>query len=108
MVAITFISADGSERTIEAEEGLSLMENAVGNGIDAIEAICGGNAYCGTCRVYVDPAWQAIMGEAAEIELPMIEVSGDETPGVRLSCQITVAGEHDGLIVRTPASQGAS
>lgn len=105
MIAITFIAADGTAQTIEATEGLSLMENAVGNGVEAIEAICGGNAYCGTCRVHVDPAWRAIMGEAAEIELPMIEVSGDTAPGVRLSCQITVGPQHDGLIVRTPECQ---
>lgn len=105
MVAITFIAADGAEQTIVAAEGLSLMENAVGGGIAAIEAVCGGNAYCGTCRVYVEPDWGAAMGEASEIELPMIEAAGDQTPGVRLSCQITVAAEMDGLVVRTPASQ---
>lgn len=106
MVAVTFIAADGAEQTIDAAEGLSLMENAIGNGVTAIEAVCSGNAYCGTCRVYIDPAWRAVTGEATEIELPMIEVSGDETPGVRLSCQIAVTDALDGLIVRTPATQG--
>jgi 2Fe-2S ferredoxin len=105
MVAITFIAADGAAQTIDASEGLSLMENAVGNGVAGIEAICGGNAYCGTCRVYIEPDWRDILGEAGEIELPMIEASGDETAGVRLSCQITVGAQHGGLIVRTPASQ---
>lgn len=105
MAAIRFVAADGAERVIEADCGLSLMENAVANGIEAILAVCGGNAYCGTCRIYVDPAWAAFMGEAAEIELPMIEASGDETPGVRLSCQIAVTPELEGLIVHTPASQ---
>jgi 2Fe-2S ferredoxin len=105
VVVIKFIASDGTEQAIDASEGLSLMENAVGNGVEAIEAICGGNAYCGTCRVYVDPSWRGIIGDATEIELPMIEVSGDETPGVRLSCQILVGSQHEGLIVRTPASQ---
>ena len=105
MVAITFIAADGAERTIEASEGISLMENAIGSGVDAIEAVCSGNAYCGTCRVYPEPAWRAVLGDATEIELPMIEVSGDETPGVRLSCQITVTPALDGLVVRTPVAQ---
>lgn len=105
MVAITFIAADGAERTIDASEDLSLMENAVGNGIEAIEAVCSGNAYCGTCRVYVEPDWRGLLGEAGEIELPMIEAAGDETPGVRLSCQIVVTSELDGLVVRTPVSQ---
>ena len=105
MVAITFIAADGAEQTIDASEGLSLMENAVGGGIAAIEAVCGGNAYCGTCRVHVEPDWRATMGEASEVERPMIEAAGDETPGVRLSCQITVTPDLEGLVVRTPASQ---
>ena len=106
MVAITFIAADGAGRTIDASEGVSLMENAVAGGIEAIEAVCSGNAYCGTCRVYVEPDWRGIMGEATEIELPMIEAAGDETPGVRLSCQITVTPELNGLVVRTPETQG--
>lgn len=105
MVDIRFIAVDGSEQVVDATCGISLMENAVANGIAAIEAFCGGNAYCGTCRVYVDPAWQAITGEVTEIEEPMIEASGDTDPGVRLSCQIQVRPELNGLVVRTPASQ---
>jgi 2Fe-2S ferredoxin len=105
MVAIVFIAVDGREQSIEATSGLSLMENAVAGGIDAIEAICGGNAYCGTCRVHVDPVWRAATGEITEIEEPMIEASGDTNPGVRLSCQMTVTPELEGLVVRTPASQ---
>jgi 2Fe-2S ferredoxin len=105
VVAVTFIAADDAERTIDAFEGLSLMENAVGNGIEAIEAVCGGNAYCGTCRVYVEPEWRERVGDATEIEFPMFEATGDETPGLRLACQIPVTPELDGLIVRTPATQ---
>lgn len=105
MVAVTFIAADGTRRTIDASEGLSLMENAVANGIEAIEAVCGGNAYCGTCRVYVDPAWQSVTGEATELEFPMFEATGDDTPGIRLACQIPVTAALDGLVVTTPASQ---
>lgn len=106
MVSVRFIAADGGEKVIDATEGVSLMENAVAGGIEAIEAICGGNAYCGTCRVHVDPAWRAVTGEVTEIELPMIEVTGDTDPGVRLSCQIVVTAQLEGLVVRTPASQG--
>lgn len=105
MVAIRFIAADGGDTVIDASEGVSLMENAVANGIGAIEAVCSGNAYCGTCRVHVDPAWRGVLGEATEIELPMIEASGDTDPGVRLSCQITVTAQLEGLVVRTPESQ---
>lgn len=105
MVAITFIAADGAERTIDASEGLSLMENAIGRGIEAIEAVCSGNAYCGTCRVYVEPDWRDVVGPATDIEFPMFEATGDETPGIRLSCQVTVTPELEGLVVRTPATQ---
>jgi 2Fe-2S ferredoxin len=105
MVAITFIAADGGARTIDADEGLSLMENAVGQGIEGVVAICGGNAYCGTCRVYPEPGWREVLGDATEIELPMIETAGDTTPGVRLSCQIAVTAALDGLVVRMPESQ---
>jgi 2Fe-2S ferredoxin len=105
VVAVTFIDASGASRTIAATPGLSLMENAVANGIDAIEAVCGGNAYCGTCRVYVAPAWRAATGEPTEIEYPMFEASDDDTPGIRLACQIPVTPALDGLVVATPASQ---
>ncbi len=105
MVAVKFISAAGEETVIEAREGLSLMENAVAEGIAAIEAVCGGNAYCGTCRVHVDPAWQGAVGEATDIEVPILEASDAIVAGLRLSCQIAVTAGLDGLVVRTPASQ---
>lgn len=105
MVAVKFISASGEETMVEAREGLPLMESAVAGGISAIEAVCGGNAYCGTCRVHVDQAWQAVVGEATDIEVPILEASDDVVPGLRLSCQIIVTPALDGLVVRTPASQ---
>lgn len=105
MVAIRFIAADGAEQTIDAMSGISLMENAVAGGIEAIVAVCGGNAYCGTCRVHIEPEWRAATGPVTGIEIPMIEASGDTDPGVRLSCQIAVTPELEGLTVRTPASQ---
>lgn len=105
MVAVRFIAADGAEQVIEAACDRSLMENAVAQGIEAIAAICGGNAYCGTCRVYVAPEWQAATGPLTAIEEPMIEAAGDADPAVRLSCQIMVTPALDGLVVRTPLSQ---
>lgn len=105
MAKVHFIASDGIARTIDAQEGISLMENAVANGIDAIEAVCGGNAYCGTCRVTIDPAWQAVLGAATEVEQPMLDSVGDGDPALRLSCQIMVTAELDGLIVRTPETQ---
>ncbi|PEQ12928.1 hypothetical protein B2G71_08810 [Novosphingobium sp. PC22D] len=105
MVAIRFVAADGSEQVIDAVEDVSLMENAAANGIEAILAVCGGNAYCGTCRVHVPEEWRAVTGEVTEIEEPMIEASGDTDPGVRLSCQIPVTALLDGLVVHTPETQ---
>lgn len=105
MARITFITHTGAAQTVEIAAGASLMEGAKAEGIDGIEAVCGGNAYCGTCRVHVDESWRDTLGAATEIELPMIEASGDETPGVRLSCQIAVTDKLDGLLVRLPESQ---
>lgn len=105
MVKVTYIAFDGREHHVEAEADLSLMENAIANGVDGIVAVCGGNAYCGTCRVYVDPVWQERTGERNELEPPMLETVGEEDPSARLSCQILITDELDGLVVRLPQSQ---
>jgi 2Fe-2S ferredoxin len=105
MVRVTFITADGREQLAEIEPGISLMEGAVGSGIDGIDAECGGNCYCGTCRVYVEAEWRAAVGGQGEYETPVIETTGDENSGIRLSCQIPVTVELDGLVVRLPESQ---
>ncbi len=105
MVRVTYITSDGREQPIEARPGLSLMENAVAEGVEGIDAVCGGNAYCGTCRVYIDPAWHERVGERNEMEAPMLEAVGDEEPSARLSCQIEVTAELDGLVVRLPVAQ---
>ena len=105
MARITFIAADGAERAIEAEAGLSLMEAAVRNGVDGIEAVCGGNCYCGTCRILVPVDWRDRLGPPGEFEAPVLESTGDDAPGWRLSCQVPVSEALDGLAVRLPASQ---
>lgn len=102
---VTFVSASGETEVVEIETGISLMEGAVSNGVAGIDAECGGNCYCGTCRVYIDAAWHEHMGPPGDYELPVIETTGDSEPLVRLSCQITVSDDLDGLTVRTPASQ---
>lgn len=105
MVRVTYIGIGGHEQTVEAAPGLSLMEAAVNNGVDGIDAVCGGNCYCGTCRVYVDPQWRTAVGEASEFEAPVVETVGDTAPDIRLSCQITLTEALDGLVVRLPALQ---
>ena len=105
MPSVTYITHDGRAQTIEARVGLSLMENAIAEGVVGIEAVCGGNAYCGTCRVYVDPAWQDRICSKTALEDPMLEIAEDYDPAARLSCQIAVTEALDGLVVRMPASQ---
>jgi ferredoxin, 2Fe-2S len=105
MVKIKYVEASGASRTIDAKPGQSLMENAVKNNVPGIVADCGGSCACATCRVYVDDTWQSVLGPPSEMEQSMIEYCGDPAPGVRLSCQIKVTPELEGLVVRTPESQ---
>jgi 2Fe-2S ferredoxin len=105
MPRIVFIDADGGRREIEAAPGQSLMEVARANGIDAIEARCGGMLTCATCHVYVEDAWVARIDPPDESEREMIQNAIDPRPGSRLSCQIRLDGRHDGLIVHTPERQ---
>lgn len=105
MPKIIYIAADGSEATVDASKGLSVMQAGVNNGVTGIVAECGGACSCATCHVHVDPAWYGKLPPPQSIEQDMLEfaVGRDETS--RLSCQIKITDEMDGLIVRTPASQ---
>ena len=105
MVKVTYIAFDGREQVIDAQAGISLMENAVANGVDGIDAVCGGNAYCATCRVYPEPEWRDRLGERNDLEQPMLEDVGEADGPARLSCQIEVTDELEGLVVRLPQSQ---
>ena len=105
MARITFVTAEGREQVAEIDPGRSLMEGAVGGGIDGIDAECGGNAYCGTCRVYAEPSWLERLPPQQDFELALLAAVEDDSPGVRLSCQIPVTAALEGLIVRLPPSQ---
>jgi 2Fe-2S ferredoxin len=105
MVKITFTDSDDTSRTVEAEIGSTIMETAIKNGIPGIEAECGGACACATCHVYIDESWQAKTGQASPMEEDMLDFGFDVRPSSRLSCQIKVSQELDGLIVRTPARQ---
>ena len=105
MVKITFVEDNGDTKTVDADPGLSIMKAAVNNGVAGIVAECGGNCACGTCRIYVDEAWSARLPPPEESEQEMLEFSEDAHPGVRLSCQIAVTEELEGLEVALPASQ---
>ena len=105
MPKITYIEADGTTHVADVEVGLSVMQGAVRNCIPGIVGECGGNCACGTCRVYLDEACRARTGEASEIEEATMDIREDPLPGKRLSCQIRVTEELDGLVVRMPERQ---
>jgi ferredoxin, 2Fe-2S len=106
MPKITYIDAVGAARTVEAATGATVMETAVKNSIPGIEAECGGACACATCHVYVDEAWIARTGKAQPMEDDMLDFAFEVKPTSRLSCQIKVTADLDGLVVTTPARQG--
>ena len=105
MVKVTFVQWDGDAQTIDAPAGTPLMETAQNQGVPGIVADCGGNCSCGTCRVFVDPAWRAVVGEPNELEADMLEMHAEQREGQRLSCQVQLAEDLDGLVVSLPKSQ---
>jgi 2Fe-2S ferredoxin len=105
MAKITFIEHGGESRIVDAESGSTVMENAIKHGIPGIEAECGGACACATCHVYVDEAWTEIVGPPSPMEEDMLDFGFDVKPNSRLSCQIKVSDQLDGLIVRTPERQ---
>ena len=105
MPKITYIDSSGNERAVEAELGSTVMETAIRNNIPGIEAECGGACACATCHVYVDEGWIAIVGEPSPMEEDMLDFGYDVKPNSRLSCQIKVTAEIDGLVVRVPERQ---
>jgi len=102
---IRYIEVDGTEHVVDVAVGLSVMQGALNARVPGIVAECGGNCACGTCRVYVDEPWRATLGQASDIEEATMDIREDPLPGKRLSCQIKVTQELDGLIVRMPKSQ---
>jgi 2Fe-2S ferredoxin len=106
MPAITFIDNTGESRVAEAKIGQTVMETALHAGVPGIEAECGGACACATCHVYVDAAWTGRVGPPEPMEEDMLDFAVDVRPSSRLSCQITVSAELDGLVVTTPARQG--
>ncbi len=105
MPKITYIEAGGKEHVIEAPNGQTVMEVAVKHAVPGIDADCGGACACATCHVYVDDAWRDKTGEASSMEQSMLDFANDVEANSRLSCQIKVTPELDGLVVRLPKSQ---
>ena len=105
MAKITYVAFDGAKYEIEAQVGMSVMEAAVKNGVPGIEAECGGACSCATCHVYVDEAWTEKTGEPQAMEEDMLDFAQDANETSRLSCQIIVRDDLDGLVVKIPEFQ---
>ena len=105
MPKITYKDYQGSSKTIEVESGLSVMEGAIQNEILGIDADCGGSMACATCHVYVDDKWLEKIPNAEDAENDMIDMAFEPKKNSRLSCQIIVNEELDGLEVTTPEKQ---
>ena len=106
MPKITFIEQNGTEHVVEAAKGASVMEAAIKNMVPGIDADCGGACACATCHVYVDETWMEKVGKPQPMEESMLDFAYEPKPNSRLSCQITVTDELDGLTVRLPEFQG--
>ena len=105
MAKIIYVDHDGTERTVEATNGESVMESAIKNSIPGIDADCGGACACATCHVYVDEAFMEKVGSPEDMEQSMLEFAENVQANSRLSCQISVSDELDGLIGTSPESQ---
>jgi ferredoxin, 2Fe-2S len=105
MPTIKFIEHNGTEHDVTAEVNRSAMQAASDHMIPGIIADCGGNCSCATCHVYVDPAWASKLGSPSDQEQAMIECALHVQTNSRLSCQINVTPELDGLVLRLPESQ---
>ena len=105
MPKITYQDQKGNSKTIEVENGLSVMEGAVQNNIPGIDADCGGSMACATCHVYVEESWFSKLPKAEDAEVDMIDMAHEPKKNSRLSCQLIVSENLDGLIVTTPAKQ---
>ena len=106
MTTVNFIHPDGSTQSVEADDGQSAMMVATINGIDEIVAECGGNAMCATCHVYVEPEWIGKLVAVSDEEDALLDgVAAERSANSRLSCQIRIAPELDGLVLRLPDKQ---
>jgi ferredoxin, 2Fe-2S len=106
MASITYIEHNGTAHKVDVPDGNSVMQGAVNNMIAGIAAECGGALACATCHCYVDDAWIGRVGAPSTTETEMLQAAAAETKsGSRLSCQITVSHELDGLVVRLPETQ---
>ncbi len=106
MPKITYVEHNGTEHIVEVAEGLTVMEGAVKNNINGIDADCGGACACSTCHVYVHPDWVAKLPAKEDMEIDMLDFAFEpDEERSRLTCQLKVTAELDGLIVQMPEKQ---
>ena len=106
MVKITYIEFSGTQHEVDVESGLTVMEGARNNNVPGIEADCGGACACSTCHVYIDSAWVEKLPEKDPMEEDMLDFAYEPDPNrSRLTCQVKVTDELDGLIVNMPERQ---
>ena len=105
MSKITYIDSSGNSKTIEVANGISVMEGAIQNNIPGIDADCGGSMACATCHVYVKEDWFDKINKKSEGEDDMLDQAYEPKKNSRLSCQIIVSDDLDGLVVDMPEKQ---
>ena len=105
MAKITYTDQQGNSKTIDVENGLTVMEGAIQNDIPGIDADCGGSMACATCHVYVEEKWLDKLPKPEDGENDMIDMAFEPKKNSRLSCQLIVSDELDGLQVTTPEKQ---
>ena len=106
MPKITYIEHTNKKHIVEVPNNMSVMEGAIQNNITGIDADCGGSMACATCHVYVDEKWFNKLEKKDEAEEDMLDMAYQPNKFSRLSCQLIVSDELDGLVVRMPSKQG--
>jgi len=105
MAKITYVEHSGKSHTIQVQNGLTVMEGAVQNNISGIDADCGGSMACATCHVYVKEEWFNKLPKKEDGEEDMLDMAYEPNKFSRLSCQLTVSDELEGLVVNLPVKQ---
>ena len=105
MAKITYTDHQGNSKTVDVENGLSVMEGAIQNDVPGIDADCGGSMACATCHVYVEEKWLDKLSKTEDGEIDMIDMAFEPKKNSRLSCQLIVTNELNGLKVTTPKKQ---
>jgi 2Fe-2S ferredoxin len=107
MAKITYVEHSGTEHVVDVKPGRTVMEGAVQNNVPGIDGDCGGSCACATCQVYVAPEWQAKLPPRSEMEETMLDFAPDVRPNSRLSCQLRMSAELDGIVLLLPKTQHA-